>query len=70
MVGLNQGFEPKVIQGAKKVLESRLVELLAMEIKPTMAKADKVMIVNAICNAGYDLTCTWMEDMRTLVTSW
>ena len=50
-----EGFELKVLQGAKKLLESRLVELLAMEMKSKMTKGDKVMIVNAICNAGYDL---------------
>lgn len=50
-----EGFEPKVIQGAKRLLESRLVEVLAMELKRKMPKRDKAMIVNAICNAGYDL---------------
>jgi len=64
-----EGFELKVIQGAKKLLESRLVELLAMEMKPEKAKGDKVMIVNAICNAGYDLHMDggWMGPTK-LVT--
>ena len=50
-----EGFEMPIIQGAKKLFKSRLVELFDMEMKPTTPSKDKYGMLEVIFNSGYEL---------------
>jgi hypothetical protein len=50
-----EGLEMPIIQGAKKLFKSRLVELFDMEMKPTTPSKDKYGMLEVIFNSGYEL---------------
>jgi FkbM family methyltransferase len=50
-----EGFEPFVIDGAKELFRSRIVELFAMEMKPLHKSQAKSEMLDVIFNAGYEL---------------
>ncbi len=50
-----EGYEPQVIQGAKELFKSRIVENFAMEMKSSMAPKDKRDIIEILFTSGYDL---------------
>ena len=50
-----EGFEMPIIQGAKKLFKSRLVELFDMEMKPNTPIKEKHAMLEVIFNSGYEL---------------
>jgi FkbM family methyltransferase len=50
-----EGFEKQIIQGAKKLFKSRIVELFDMEMKTFTPSKDKYDMLEVIFNAGYEL---------------
>ncbi|KAL7440328.1 hypothetical protein ACHAXM_007199, partial [Skeletonema potamos] len=51
-------FELEVMEGAEKLLRSRIIELIAMELKPDHTKDAKFKICKLLLDSGYEL---WMH---------
>ncbi len=50
-----EGFEPVIIDGAKELFRSRIIELFAMEMKKHHNSRDLWAMLDVIFNAGYEL---------------
>ena len=48
-------FEQEVIEGAEKLLKSRIIEMIAMELKPDHTEDAKLKICTILMDAGYEL---------------
>ena len=50
-----EGFEAQIIEGAKGLFKSRIVELFDMEMKRTTTTKDRLAMLEIIFNSGYEL---------------
>lgn len=48
-------YEPEVLEGADKLLKARLIEKIAMELKPKHTVDAKRKIIRSLVDAGYEL---------------
>ena len=68
-------FELEVLQGAEKLLNSGLIETIAMELKPGVGKNRKSKIIQMLWEAGYVLTQhgKWMgpnKEVTKVYSDW
>lgn len=48
-------FEPEVFEGADRLLKSRLIEKIAMELKPNLSSEQQFKMVQTLFDGGYEL---------------
>lgn len=65
-------FELQVLQGAKKLLNSRMVEMIAMELKHEQPKEEKYQILEILLDAGFEFWMhgAWMGPNKEVKTKY
>lgn len=65
-------FELQVLQGAKKLLNSRMVEMIAMELKHEQPKEEKYQILDILLDAGFEFWMhgAWMGPNKEVKTKY
>ena len=65
-------FELQVLQGAKKLLNSRMVEMIAMELKHNQPKEEKYQILEILLDAGFEFWMhgAWMGPNKEVKTEY
>jgi FkbM family methyltransferase len=65
-------FELQVLQGAKKLLNSRMVEMIAMELKHEQPKEEKHQILEILLDAGFEFWMygAWMGPNKEVKTKY
>ncbi|KAL7530144.1 hypothetical protein ACHAXR_003334 [Thalassiosira sp. AJA248-18] len=65
-------FECEVIEGAKRLLNSRIIETIAMELKPDHSEDAKSTIVQLLFDAGYEFVMhgAWMGPNTKVLTKY
>ncbi|KAL7453813.1 hypothetical protein ACHAWC_005453 [Mediolabrus comicus] len=65
-------FELQVLQGAKKLLNSGMVEMIAMELKHDQSKEEKYQILEILLDAGFEFWMhgAWMGPNKEVKTEY